>query len=75
MLPFIDGDDLLFPDTCDPDDWQPWMLNCMPVDQVSLGSFYIPERMERLVQIVYEGSEPTDWAMGAITSAFLATSD
>lgn len=71
MLPFIDGDDLLFPDTCDPAEWQPWMLQCMPTDQVTLGSFYVPERMERLVHIVYDGDAPTEWAMGAISSAFL----
>ncbi len=72
LAPLLDINILLDPTLCDPAAWDPWMGQCMPVDQGTLATFYLPDRIERLVQIVFEDGAATDWAMGAISSAFLA---
>lgn len=72
VAPILDPNVLLNPKLCNPDDWDPWMLQCMPVDDSTLASFYVPDRLERLMNIYFEDNQPTDWCMGALTSAFMA---
>ena len=72
IAPILDPNILLNPKLCNPDEWDPWMLQCMPVDDTTIASFYVPDRLERLLNIVFEDGQPTDWTMGALTSAFMA---
>lgn len=72
IAPILDPNILLNPLLCDPADWTEWKLQCMPVDTTTLASFYVPDRLERLLNIVFEDGQPTDWSMGAVTSAFMA---
>lgn len=72
VAPILDPNVLLNPKLCNPDDWDPWMLQCMPVDGMTLASFYVPDRLERLMNIYFEDGQATDWCMGALTSAFMA---
>lgn len=72
LLPLLDGDVVFTPEACDPATmWDDWSPQCMPADpDPPLATYYLPDRLERLVQIDFEDDEPTDWAMGAISSAF-----
>ncbi len=72
LPPFINSQELIQPSLCDPSAWQPWKLQCMPADKSALGSFYIPDGINRLLNIFYEGGKATDRCMGAISAAFLA---
>lgn len=72
LLPLADSDLVLNPAACDPDQWTPWMLQCMTVDVTPLPTFYVPDGIERLLNIYFEDGAATEWSMGAISSAFLA---
>ncbi len=72
LLPLADSDLVLHPEDCDPDQWTPWMLQCMTVDVTPLPTFYMPDGIERLLNIYFEDGAATEWSMGAISSAFLA---
>ena len=71
ILPLVDEDVVLTPENCDPADWLPDRPQCVPVDQMSLATFQIPDALERLLHIAYEDGVATDRCMGAISSAFL----
>ena len=72
LLPLADSDLVLNPAACNPDEWTPWMLQCMTVDVTPLPTFYVPDGIERLLNIYFEDGAATSWSMGAVTSAFLA---
>ncbi|MCB9786902.1 MAG: CehA/McbA family metallohydrolase [Deltaproteobacteria bacterium] len=72
LLPLADSSLVLDPSACDPDEWTPWMLQCMTVDVTPLPTFYVPDGIERLLNIYFEDGAVTEYSMGAITSAFLA---
>ena len=72
LLPLVDGDLMAGKGNCDPSTWKPWRLWCMPADTTRLATFYIPPLLNRLMQAFEQDDAPTDWAMGALTSAFLA---
>jgi hypothetical protein len=72
LLPLADSDLVLNPAACNPDEWTPWMLQCMTVDFTPLPTFYVPDGIERLLNIYFEDGAATPWSMGAVTSAFLA---
>ena len=72
LLPLVDGDLMAGQGKCDPSTWKPWRLWCMPADTTRLATFYIPPLLNRLMQAWEEDDAPTDWAMGALTSAFMA---
>jgi hypothetical protein len=55
--------------TCDPEDWDPWFLRCIPADAEGLGSFYVPDWLDRALNVTTEDYEVTDWCMGAVGSA------
>ena len=71
FLPLLDAEVLLQPGLCDPTTWTKWKLWCMPADQKGMATFYIPDRLNRLMSAWLENGESTDWCMGATTSAFL----
>ncbi|MFH1464041.1 MAG: CehA/McbA family metallohydrolase [Pseudomonadota bacterium] len=63
------------PGECDPADWEPLMLQCIPADTQPPGSFFVPDPLQRAFQAMTEDGEPTGWSMGAIGSAILFVSD
>lgn len=54
---------------CDPGDWEPDRLQCAPVDDEGMASFFVPDLLDRALNVVSEGDEPTDWSVGAVGSA------
>lgn len=59
------------PSECDPEDWEPMLLQCMPDDQRTPGTFFVPDLLQRAFHAMTEDGEPTGWTMGAIGSAVL----
>ncbi len=71
LIPLLDIPVMLNPAQCDPALWEPWKPQCMPADPFPLATFYLPDNLERILHRVFEDGSPTEWTMGAITSAFL----
>jgi hypothetical protein len=67
----MDTEVLADPSECDPADWEPMMLQCIPADQQPPGSFFVPDPLQRAFNAMTVGGEPTGWSMGAIGSAVL----
>lgn len=65
---FIDSDVLWDASRCEPEEWAAELLQCFPVDDEGLGSFYVPDHLDRALNVVVEGGELTDWCMGAVAS-------
>lgn len=63
---------LTAPELCDPATWDLELAQCVPADDETLPTFFLPEALIRLLNTWFEDGQPTDWSMGAITSAFLA---
>lgn len=71
VVHLIDTDLLASPDDCDPDDWQPDMLQCSLADMDGLSSFFVPDMLDRAMNAWIEDGQLTDWSMGAVASAVL----
>jgi hypothetical protein len=69
MMDYMDPMMLLNPDQCDPAAWVPTMLQCMRADDSGMASFFFPDWIDRLFNIVTEDGEISDWTMGAVGSA------
>ncbi len=69
VAPLLDTDLLANPDDCDPEDWQPDMLQCSLADMDGLASFYIPDMLDRAMNAWMEDSQVTGYCMGAVASA------
>jgi hypothetical protein len=54
---------------CDPEDWEADKLQCALPDDEGLGTFYLPDWVNRAINVTAEGGEITDWCMGAVGSA------
>jgi hypothetical protein len=67
----IDGPELLYTELCDPETWSHDMLQCIPADNNNLASYFIPDWVNRAINVVSEEGELTDWCMGAVGSAIL----
>jgi hypothetical protein len=67
----LDPELLADPSDCDPADWEPMMLQCIPADQQPPASFFVPDPLQRAFHAMTEDGEPTGWSMGAIGSALL----
>ncbi len=65
----VDGEVLLDGSRCDPADWKPEMMQCNPVDSESLATFYVPDYLDRALNVVSENGQISDWCMGAVGSA------
>lgn len=63
---------LLEPEQCSPPEWDLNLAQCVPSDRSTLATFYFPESIVRLTNTWFEDGEPTEWALGALTSAFFA---
>lgn len=71
LLPLVDTDILFDGARCTAASWRNGLAECMPADQTTGGSFYMPDEVERLINTFFEGGRVTPWSMGALTSAFL----
>jgi hypothetical protein len=47
------------------------MLQCIPADQKSIATYYVPDWLSRVLNAVMEEGHPSDWCMGAVASAVL----
>lgn len=68
----VNFDLVIEPQGCDPAQWSDWAGNCMPFDDSAWGTFYIPERVVKLMSTWFEDGKPTKWSIAAVTSAFLS---
>lgn len=73
--PLVTIDTLGSPEDCDPAAWTEARFQCMPADDVPLGTFYIPTTIQPWTAIVRADGTPTGDAMGAISAAFLVPAD
>ncbi len=71
VVHLIDTDLLASPDDCDPEDWQPDMLQCSLADMEGLTSFFVPDMLDRAMNAWIEDGELTEHCMGAVASAVL----
>jgi hypothetical protein len=63
------------PTLCDPADWEPDGLQCVPVEGEGMGSVFIPDLLDRALHAHVEADQVTDWCMGALGTAVLFTED
>ncbi len=70
---FVDAEVLVNGAECDPADWDPEMMQCFPADASGLGSFYVPDLLDRGLNAWREDGQITDWCLGAVGSAVLFT--
>lgn len=68
---YMDPQVTLTPAKCDPATWKPLHLQCMPVDNNGLATFFFPEWINRALNVQMENEAPTDWTLGAIGSAVM----
>ena len=71
VVHLIDTDLLASPDDCDPEDWEPDMLQCSLADMDGLSSFFVPDMLDRAMNAWIEDGELTEHCMGAVASAVL----
>ena len=71
FMDHLDASTLLAPEECDPAAWDPDMLQCIPADQKSIATYYVPDWLSRVLNAVMEEGHPSDWCMGAVASAVL----
>lgn len=69
LLPMLDPKYLLWPGLCSPEDWDIYRTACVDVDDAYMGTLYISEPVDRILNLFRENGQLTDYAMGAITSA------
>jgi hypothetical protein len=72
ILPLADVNLIFDPGSCDPAEWEAWRPQCMPIDDMTLPTFYLPDELVRMLNIYFEDGAPTDLCMGAVSSAFMA---
>ncbi|HUU02652.1 MAG TPA: CehA/McbA family metallohydrolase [Myxococcota bacterium] len=68
-LDVIDLDIFFDASLCEPKDWEPNQMQCMPQDLDGSGSFFVPDWIDRPLNVVVEDDLITDWCMGAVGSA------
>ncbi len=71
VVHLIDTDLLASPDDCDPEDWEPDMLQCSLADMDGMSSFFIPDMLDRAMNGWMEDGVVSAWSMGAVASAVL----
>jgi hypothetical protein len=74
LMPLIDPQELIGSIPCEPENWtrrEELNLECFLVDQQAFYTFLLPEALD-LVLNNWRGEAPEgEWALGALTSAFL----
>ncbi len=71
LAPVLDVELLGDPSSCDPEEWQPDRLQCVDIIEEGMGSFYIPDLLDRAANAYVQDGATTDWCMGAIASAVM----
>lgn len=72
LIDYIDTEILLYPEDCDPATWNPNHLQCLPADDFAMATYFIPDWINRVINILAEDGQMTDWTMGAVGSAVMA---
>jgi hypothetical protein len=72
LMPYMDVPVLLDPATCDPSAWQPQLAQCIPSDQEGMASLFLPDWIDRILNVVFLDGGPTEWTLGAVGSAMRA---
>lgn len=72
LIDYIDTEVLMFPEDCDPATWNPNHLQCLPADDFAMATYFIPDWINRVINILAEDGQMTDWTMGAVGSAVMA---
>jgi hypothetical protein len=52
-------------------DWNENGFHCLPPDNEGFASFFVPDKLDRALNVFVENDRITDWSMGAIGSAVL----
>jgi hypothetical protein len=71
VAPLLDIELLYAPEDCDPEDWEPDMLQCSLADMDGMSSFFIPDMLDRAMNGWMEDGVVSAWSMGAVASAVL----
>lgn len=71
LIDYIDLDVLFFPWDCNPATWNPEHLQCLPVDDYGMATYFFPDWINAVINVLIEDGAPTDWAMGAVGSAVM----
>jgi hypothetical protein len=66
---YIDLGVLLSPQSCDPATWNPLDMQCMPPDTNGVATYFLPDWIDRALNVRMENNEATHWAMGSVGSA------
>jgi len=71
FINYVDIDQILNPEECDSADWDPMMLQCLPLafNDTPTTTFFVPDFLERALNAVRETEGPSQWCLGAIGSA------
>ncbi len=69
LIDFIDQDVVLSPELCDPAIWVATDCQCMTADDNGMASFFIPDWIDRILNVLTEAGQTSEWSMGAVGSA------
>lgn len=72
LLPIADIDVVLDASLCTRERWARQKAPCVLADRATGGTLYLPDAVVRLINTYFENGQATPYAMGALTSAFLA---
>lgn len=54
---------------CEPEEWSLAVAQCVPADDDGLASFFIPDYLDRALNVAPVDDAVSDWSMGAVGSA------
>jgi hypothetical protein len=69
LMDFVDLNVILSPQYCDPELWDPSLMQCMPPDTNGVATFFFPDWLDRALNVIIEDGTPSQWSMGAVGSA------
>ncbi len=69
LLEYIDQNVVLAPEQCNPADWIATNAQCMAIDQNGMATFFFPDWIDRLLNVLTESGTASQWTMGAVGSA------
>jgi len=69
LIEFIDQNVVLAPEMCNPADWIATNAQCMLIDQTGMATFFFPDWIDRVLNVLTENGKTGDWTMGAVGSA------
>lgn len=69
LVDLIDTGVVLNTSRCERASWDSRRLQCIPADDNGMGTFFVPDYVDRALNVVMENNARTEWAMGAVGSA------